>query len=270
MENLRNSLSRSWPWLVIGLAALAIFGIVSFLVGVRPPQEITIATGRQGGAYYRFAEQYQQRFAEEGFTLNIRETAGAIETIQLLESGEVDAGFVQNTAIGSTLDSPLTTLAALYYEALWIFYRDELAIEPGRISDLVGLRINIGEPGSAGNLAISGLLAMNGISEETTSISTLPDGEAAEQLKAGDLDVVLTFLGATSPLVSDLLTTPGIALAPIRRAAAYAARYKNLAKVTLPEGVIDFDADVPPADTPMLASRATLVAGPTLQPGRHF
>jgi len=263
---MRNRLQSYWFWIVLVLGALAIIGVLYSLVGVQPPKEFTIATGRQGGTYYLFAQEYQRRFTELGYTLNIRETAGSIETIELLESGEVDVGFVQNTALGSTPSSPLTTLAALFYEALWIFYREDLAVDPGRISELTGLRINIGEEGSASYQALLGLLAMNNINDQNATLTTLPNDEAAQRLKDGELDVVMTFLGANSPLVTDLATTPGIDLAPVRRAAAYASRYKNLAAVTLPEGVLDFTADVPPADTPLLATRATLVAGPTLHP----
>jgi TRAP transporter TAXI family solute receptor len=266
MKKLLNMLRQDWFWIVIVFGALGVIGILYALVGVRPPKEFTIATGRQGGAYYFYAQEYQRLLAEQGYTLNIRETAGTIETIELLESGDVDVGFVQNTAIGSTPSSPLTTLAALYYEALWIFYRDDIAVDPSRISELSGLRINIGEEGSGGYQAILGLLAMNNISDQNATLSTLSDDEAAQRLKDGELDVMMTFLGATSPLVTDLATTPGIDLAPVRRAATYASRFKNLAALTLPEGVIDFAADVPPEDTPLLATRATLVAGPTLHP----
>ena len=266
MEKLRDTLWRHWLWIAVVLGVLAAISVLYALVGVRPPKEFTIATGRQGGAYYFYAQEYQSRFAELGYTLNIRETAGTIETIELLENGEVDVGFVQNTAIGSSLSSPLTTLAAIFYEALWIFYRDDLAIDPNRIFELAGQRINIGEEGSGSSQAILGLLAMNGINDQNATLTTLPADEAAQRLKDGELDVVMTFLGATSPLVTDLATTEGIRLAPVRRAAAYASRYKNLVAVTLPEGVIDFTADVPPADTPLLATRATLVAGPTLHP----
>ena len=266
MDKLRNGIQKYWFWLAVVLGVLALIIIIYSLVGVRPPKELTIATGREGGAYYLFAKEYQRRFAEQGYTLNIRETAGTIETIELLETGEVDVGFVQNTALASSDSSGVTTLAALYYEALWIFNREDLDVDPGTIPELEGLRINAGEAGSAGNQAALGFLNMNGINGQNATITSLPDGEAAQRLKDGDLDVMMTFLGAFSPMITDLLTTPGIELAPVRRAKAYSSLYKNLTEVILPEGVLDLAADIPPADVPLLATRATLVAGPTLHP----
>ncbi len=86
---------------LIALAVVAVLAVLVRLLGWQPPSEFTIATGRQGGAYYAFAKQYQEEFAKQGVTLNIRETAGSLETLDLLRTGEVDAGFVQNTACRS-------------------------------------------------------------------------------------------------------------------------------------------------------------------------
>jgi TRAP transporter TAXI family solute receptor len=266
MRKFRDIVESYWAFILLGLLALAILIVGLYLLGKRPPKEFTIATGREGGAYYTFAQIYRQRLAEEGYTLNIRETAGGAETIELLESGAVDAGFVQNTLLGSTPESGLSTLAAIYYEPLWIFYRDDLGAQPASITDLAGLRINIGEPGSATNQTLGGLLALNGIDSQNATLTEMPFGEAAERLKAGELDVVMMFAGARSAQINDLADAPGIRIMPIERAAAYTSRYKNLSEVVLPEGVIDLANDVPPEDTPLLAAQATLVAGPSLHP----
>lgn len=266
LKKLRIGALRYWIWILIAVAGLAILAGLVYLLGVRPPNEFTIATGRQGSAHYEYAQIYQQRFAELGYTLNIRETAGSVETVQLLEKGEVDAGFVQNTVAGSTPDSGLTTLAALFYEPLWVFYREAGVETPNSLADLVGVRINIGEAGSGGYLAALGLLAMNGVNEENAVLSTLPIDDATAQLAAGELDALMLFAGARSPEVPELMSIPGVRLLSIRRAAAYASRYKNLSAVVLPEGVIDLTNDLPPEDTSLVAAQATLVAGPSLHP----
>ncbi|MFN2295774.1 MAG: hypothetical protein ACK2U0_15345, partial [Candidatus Promineifilaceae bacterium] len=77
-----------WFLLAIVFIALVVIGILYSLIGVRPPKEFTIATGQQGGAYYAYSQEFQRRFAEQGYSLNIRETAGGVETIDLLEKGE--------------------------------------------------------------------------------------------------------------------------------------------------------------------------------------
>ena len=266
MAMLRNTIGRYWLWIIVTAVALVIFGALVYLLGVRPPKEFTIATGREGGAYYAYAQEYQRQLAELGYTLNIRETAGAIETIELLESGAVDVGFVQNTAIGSTPSSPLATLGALFYEALWtstaMIWSSTRAACPNW-PDCASTSAKRAVPAARPFWAC---WASNGINNQNATLTHLPAAEAAQHLQDGELDVMMVFLGAQSPLVTELLTTPGISLAPVRRAGAYATRYKNLVEVELPEGVFDFAADIPPADVPLLATRATLVTGPTLHP----
>lgn len=266
MRTVKHWIEPFMGWVMIGLAGLVAVFILVPLLGWQPPKEFTIATGRQGGAYYAFAEQYRQRFAEMGYTLNIRETAGGIETIELLNRGEVDTGFVQNTVSPGIASPDLTTLAAIYYEALWVFYRDDLPVDPKSAAELAGLRINVGEAGSATYEDALNILALNGITEANATFSTLPTNEAAQRLKEGELDAVMIFAGAASPLVYDLLETPDIRLLPFRRAAAYTGNFKNLAAVILPEGAIDLAQNIPPADAPLIAARATLVAGPSLHP----
>ncbi len=69
------------------LAAVLIGALIYLLIGFinsRPPQEFTIATGREGGAYYQFATQYRDIVAEEGYTLNIRPYSVAFLFFSLL------------------------------------------------------------------------------------------------------------------------------------------------------------------------------------------
>ena len=82
-------------------------------VNPAPPDTITIATGQQGGAYLLFAERYQAVLAREGITLNILETAGSVENLQLLEkdADSVDLAFVQGGTASETATTDLTSLA---------------------------------------------------------------------------------------------------------------------------------------------------------------
>ena len=266
MKKKRQHIRPYLPWIFIGIVVVTILTLLVSLFGWRPPKEFSIATGREGGAYYAYAQEYQKRLAELGFTINIRETAGAIETIELLNSGEVDAGFVQNTVSPGIASPSLSTLSAIYYEALWIFYRENLDHPPVNTSQLEGLRINIGEKGSATYETALTILQINDVTAENTTFNNYAFGEAAQKLKDGELDAVMMVTGAASPQITDLLTTPGIQLLPTHRAAAYTSLYKNMAAVVLPHGVVDLDEDIPAQDTPLLAARATLVAGPSLHP----
>ncbi|MFL7869237.1 MAG: TAXI family TRAP transporter solute-binding subunit [Anaerolineales bacterium] len=267
MKRLWDFIAPFVRWIVLTVLVFVALAVMIRFLGIQPPKEFTLATGRQGGAYYAFAEQYRERFAEEGYTVNIRETAGSIETLELLNVGEVDVGFIQNVVYDDVRADPeLSTLASLFYEAMWVFYRNDLAARPHNVADLAGLRINVGEEGSATQTSSRAILALNGITQENSTLLTLSSAEAAQQLKDGGLDAAIFVAGASSPLVRDLALTPEIELLPFSTADAYASRYKNVTAVVLPAGVIDIAKTVPAEDIPLIAARATLVASDKLHP----
>jgi TRAP transporter TAXI family solute receptor len=250
------------------LAAMALVGLVLLVrfLGLEPPREFTIATGREGGAYYTFAQQYQERFAEEGVTLNIRPTAGSVEIVQLLNSGEVDAGLIQNTLYTGYDTSNISILAGVFYEAMWIFFRQDLDPVPQQIADLKGLKIGIGEDGSGTQVGASVLLTNNGVNTENSMFDTAAPDAAAAKLKDGELDAVMLVAGAAAPLVRDLLTTPGIELMSIPRTGAYTSRLKNVSAETLSEGTIDLEYNIPNEDKQLLVVASALVANDDLHP----
>jgi TRAP transporter TAXI family solute receptor len=266
MRKVWDFISSFLRWIVLAIVVLFVIYLLIRLLGFQPPQEFTIATGREDGAYYAFAEQYQERFAEEGYTLNIRPTAGSHETIDLLNAGEVDAGFIQNTAYEDRDVSRLSTLASIFYEPLWIFHREGLPQAQERIPNLEGMRIGVGEVGSGTFSTATALLNLYGINAENSTLVVAPSSDAAEQLKAGELDVMFFVSGASSSLVSDMLTTPGIDLLRFTRRKAYTSRLKNIFEVELGEGVIDLAQNIPSEDKQLLAATATLVANDDLHP----
>ncbi len=253
-------------WVALAILAIAVIALLINILGIQPPKEFSIATGREDGAYFAFARQYQERFAEEGYTLHIVPTAGSHETIDLLNTGEVDAGFIQNTAYAERDISRLSSLASIYYEAVWIFYREDLQQTQGRIASLEGLRIGVGEIGSGTYTSSLTLLNANGINEENSTFIVAPSSEAAEMLQAGEIDVMIMVAGASSSLVNKLLLTPGIDLMPAIRTKAYTSRMKNIFEVELGEGAINLNKNIPSEDKKLLAATATLVANQELHP----
>lgn len=253
-------------WFLLAILVLVALVLMIRFLGIRPPREFTIATGREGGAYYNFAQQYQKRFAEEGYTLHIRPTAGSVETVQLLNAGEVDAGLIQNTLYTGLDTSNISLLAGVFNEALWIFYREDLVQSPEHLTDLKGLRIGVGEDGSGTQVASTVLLNDNGITESNSTFVTSQSSEAAEQLIAGELDAVLMVTGTASTIVRDLLRTPGIDILPIGRDVAYTSRYKNVSARLLGEGAIDLEQNIPSEDKQLLVVAAAVVANNGLHP----
>jgi len=166
------------------LVTLIGFAIAWQFVNPAPPRTVVIATGHADGAYYLFATQYREILARNGIELQIRTTAGSVENLALLQDDDsnVSLAFVQG-GVGAQADPDrLTSLGSLYYEPLWIFYRDTRTLT--RLTELQDKRIAIGEPGSGTHAISSMLLADNfidtgsGISRQ--SVLTVPPGRCCK------------------------------------------------------------------------------------------
>ena len=257
--------SRFLVWLLfIGVAVLAFVVTAKFLKPA-PPKSFSIATGRSDGAYYRFAKEYQKLLKKEGIDLKIVTTAGSVEALKLLDKGEVDVAFVQGgTAENYKNDKHLSSLASIFYEPLWIFYKKD--IKPNYLYDLKGKTISIGEEGSGTKALSSMLLKVNDITAKNTHIRYLSTKDAIESLKKGSIDALFMVVSPKSPNIKKLLLQQNIELFSFKRALAYKQKFLFLTNLTLGEGIIDLKHNIPPSNKVLLATTCTLVQNNNFNP----
>ncbi len=248
------------------LVTLIGFVIAWQFVNPAPPRTIVIATGHADGAYYLYARRYQEILARNGIELQIRTTAGSIENLALLQDdgSNVSLAFVQGGSSTAADPGKLTSLGSLYYEPLWIFYRGAPILT--RLTELQNRRIAIGEHGSGTHAIASMLLADNFIDAGSDNIQAIGGDDAAQALLQGQVDVMFMVASPQAPLLQQLLHRDDVRLLSLARTAAYTRLHHFLSAVTLPEGVIDLQANIPPADTQLLAATANLVARQDIHP----
>jgi TRAP transporter TAXI family solute receptor len=269
---------RRWELVGIALPLLALviggFVLAWQFVQPAPPNTVVLAAGAKGGAYWQFAQKYADYFARNGITLEVRETAGAVENLRLLldRSSDVDVAILQGGLIEPSHAQTLLGVCAIDLEPLWVLFREEAAIR--RLDDLAGRRLAIGAAGSGTRFAALHLLDAVGLvpregSPPTTRpadarpVPTLVDvggREAARQLRAGEVDAAFFVASAQTGYLLELLAEPGIAIHPLERAEAIAKRYPFVHAVRLPEGVVDLQRNIPAKDVSMIAVTAGLVA----------
>jgi TRAP transporter TAXI family solute receptor len=251
------------PAIIITLAG---FLIAWQFVNPAPPRTITIAAGHPGGAYHLFAERYRSLLAAEDITLNILDTAGSVENIRLLEdeASTIDLAFIQGGSTAGRQTGDLTSLGSLYFEPLWVFYRGATRLE--RLTDLHSMRVAIGEPGSGTRALAVTLLEDNAIDTNAGKIFPVGDQAAVDALLAGRVDAAFFVASAQSPLVQSLLQRQDIQLMSFSRAAAYVRLHPFLSGITLPQGIIDLQANIPPEDVTLLAPTANLVVHDDFHP----
>jgi TRAP transporter TAXI family solute receptor len=263
MEAPRRSLARGTV-LVALLVILAVVG--AWLLQEKIPRRIVIASGVADGQYHYFAQRYKEILARDGVTVEERATEGAAENARLLldpRSG-VDVAFMQGGVIRPQQRGDIVMLASLYYEPLWVFYRD-----PGTLThldDLRGKRVAIGPPGSGVRAFLEPLLDANAMSEANTRLVPLGNLEALAELQSGKVDAAL-FMGSVQSLaIARALGDASLKLMSLARADAYPRRYPYITTLTLPAGTVDLGKHVPPDDVKLIATEAMLVAREDLAP----
>ncbi len=246
----------------ISIVTIAII-FLSFLTAYQfvdppPPKEISIATGREGGGYYKFSLQYQKQLAEQGFNLEIQPTAGSIEVLQKLKSGEASIGLVQGgTAKEIEGIEGLQSLASLFYEPVWVFHRKDQPIK--YLFELRGKRIAVGENGSGTKPLAMQLLSFNHVTPDNSSFLNLSSRKAAAKLAAGEIDAAFFVTSPKAGVITELLSNPEIELLSFRRHLAYSSRYPFLTHIEIGEGMIDLENNIPTSSKILLAATASLV-----------
>jgi uncharacterized protein len=250
-------------------------GEKALFVEALPPKKAIIATGGKAGAYYHFAEKYAEELKKEGFNLEVRETNGSVENLQLLkdDTSGVAAAIVQSGVAEPRDRERLAALGSLYREPLWLFMRGSgPAVDLG-IGDLKG-RIGVGPPGSGTYAVALQLLAANGLvnaeGESPTKATLIKDSvtDAAGKLKKGELDAAFFVAAFEAAYIQDLLKDPNVRLVSFSQHEAYHRKFRFLSPVILPTGLINLGQNLPPKDMSLLAPTAMLVvrkdAHPTL------
>ena len=248
--------------LIIGLA----FWIAFHFVRPAPPHGFVISTGSDSGAYHAYGKRYSELLALDKLKVTARTSSGSVENLHRLADDElgVSVAFVQG-GVGSVTESPnLVTLAAVYYEPLWVFYRDTRVLS--LLSELAGKRVAIGPEGSGTRALALTLAVASKITDGTESFLPLGGAEAADALIKGEVDAALFVAGPDAPVVQQLLRARGVRLMSQDHAEALSRRFPYLARVTLPRGGIDLADDIPPREVTLVATTAYLVARDDFHP----
>ncbi|RXJ61434.1 hypothetical protein CRV06_13490 [Halarcobacter anaerophilus] len=224
-----------------------------------PKKEITIATGSKDGNYYKTALKYKKLLEEDKVKVNILTSEGSIDNIKLLKEKKADIAFIQNGTITNKNVSNIKALASIYYEPLWVFYKNE-GYTVDYIIQFISKKIALGREGSGTKDLAEKILNDNGINKQNSTFLNLNTKEAKEALEKGDIDVMFIVCSHDSQVVKELLADPKINLFSFKRARAYSRKYTFLEALTLYEGTIDLYKNLPDENINLLSTTANLVA----------
>ena len=269
--SLRDLAASVGPFVLLAVTLLA---MAYWWLDPNPPKRVTLATGPAQSAYEEFGKRYAKALSAEGIEVVMLPSEGSAANLQLLRDGKADLGFVQGgTSDYSDVDEEkLASLGSLFVEPLWLFYREQAARKVTAtatltaLTQLQGLRINIGTPGSGVPSLMTKLLESNRIDPASLQISKLAQTPATMAFLDGELDAIVFASAPESLRVQMLLQTPGVRLMNFAQSEAYSRRFAFLSPVRLPRGVVDLAGNVPPEDVRLVAPTTALITRTSTHP----
>jgi TRAP-type uncharacterized transport system substrate-binding protein len=261
----RDVLTTAAPFLV----AFAVVSLVTLhFLQPAPPTKLTISSGPDGSTFRRAAEKYEKILAHNGVTLKILPSDGSQENLNRLldEHTKVDIAFVQGGLTGSLEPDRLISLGSLFYEPLYVFYRNPEPIR--RLFELRGRRIAIGPDGSGTRALALTLLKANDIeTADVSRLSALSGKAAASALLGRQIDAVFMMSDSSAPAdVRALLHASDIRLFDVAQTDTYIRHFRYLSKLELGAGTFDLGENIPANPVRLLAPTVELLARPGLHP----
>lgn len=251
--------------LILVLLPILFVGMIAFLIlGLKPPSSIRLATGVSGGGYWQIGQLYKAELARDGIHIDLVETAGSVENIKKLVSGEVDVAIVQG-GLNLPRESGLQSLGAIFLEPMVVF-RGKLSPIGGNAGEWEGIRLAAGAEGSGSRAAAIALIEAAGHRDTGITLVDAGGPDAIDALYSGKADAALFVAPLDAPYLMDAIFDPNIEFVPMALVDALALKLRGASSVTVPAGSITLDPPRPPEDVKILALRASMIAGPDLHP----
>jgi uncharacterized protein len=188
---------------------MKVFSIFLLLLFCRPALALTIATGTPEGTYYQIAQDIKQVAEKEGIPIEIVQTNGSFDNINLLGSGKVDLAILQLDVLKFTSEmmqakanfnvlKELKVILNLYFEEIHVITKND-GIRS--LDQLDGKKVALGPERGGSALTAEVLLAANGVSIQ--KFFDAPN-EALQKLERGELDALIFVGGAPVPAFEKL------------------------------------------------------------------
>lgn len=174
---------------------------------------LLLGTSSQGGTYYVWGGGWADILGENlpGLDIYVEVTGGPTSNIQLIQSDEMDLGFVTTWLGGEGYNGEgwadesydkMRTIFTMYPSVMHMYSLQGSGIET--IYDFNGKHVSTGAPGSTSAEAGQGLLDSLGIKPD--KISAVPTNTGIDGLRDGTIDAGFAVTGVPGPFMLDLET----------------------------------------------------------------
>jgi len=169
---------------------------------------IRLAAGDRGGLYLEVCEIFAQRLRVRypGITVTVMPTAGSVDNLDLLRSGQADMALAQADVLeqrlrsGPAPNAPLA-VARVYENYVQLIVPDHSAIR--QVNDLAGLKVSTGPPGSGVAAVTTVLFHAANLTDRIQRVD-LRLNEAVAALGNHSIDALVWSGGIPTPAIAEL------------------------------------------------------------------
>jgi TRAP transporter TAXI family solute receptor len=207
--------------------AVAAFGL-AFGSAASAQEFISIGTGGVTGVYYptggAICRLVNRDRKEHGIRCAVESTGGSVYNINTIKAGELEFGVAQSDwqyhAFNGTsrfADNPFPEIRAVmsvHPEPFTLLVRGDSGITS--FEELVGKRVNVGNPGSGQRATMEVVMDAFGITMDDFALATEYKGsEMAKQLCDGNIDAMIYTVGHPAAAISEAVTTCDVKLVDV-------------------------------------------------------
>jgi TRAP-type uncharacterized transport system substrate-binding protein len=251
------------------LGCLALLLIFLRFIFPAPPQHLRIAAGSQGSYFHDVASTYKTALAKEGISLEIVQTLGALDNLQLVNAGKVDLALAHDGLVQAKAEPELRSLGSISYEPIWVFRRKGTPVL-NDLTQLKGMRVNIGPEGSGVRFLSLQLLSLSGVTPQNTPFFDVSTMESIELLNSGRLDVGFFMDPPENQNIKSLFTSQEILEVNLKDADAFHRNLRYLHVTPLAASTIDMASAQPASEFRTVSVTNTVVVNRQLHPAIQY
>jgi uncharacterized protein len=246
---------RKFLILSIGLV-VGIFFVIQIYLNFQTIR-LTIAAGPARGESYQLALAVAEQLVvcESKVRLQVLETKGSEQNLELLQAGKVDLASIP---VNSSVSASVKLVSYLFNDLFQMVVSEKSGIQ--QMADLKGKRIAIPPVEDRADDFFWILLKHFQLSRQDVIVRSMTGEAADEAFLNNGIDAVFRARPAGNKFIQKLVQQGRARIIPIDQAAALKIQYPEFAAAILPKGVYQGNVATPAQDLATISVRRILVA----------